>query len=79
MLWLARDGVSMVSLQNGEYRIEASAVPEPGGSCCVTAEVFEGRRMVRGYWRRLAAPAGDLRDVEWRVAEDVARMSSESE
>jgi hypothetical protein len=69
----------MVTLQKGGYRIEAAAVPEPGGFCCVTAEVFEGRRMVRGYYRSVAASAGDFRDAEREVAEDVARMSSEAE
>ena len=69
----------MVTLQKGGYRIEAGAVPEAGGYCCVTAEVFEGRRMVRGYYRRLAWPSGRYHDAEQAVAEDVARMSSESE
>jgi hypothetical protein len=45
----------------------------------VTAEVFEGRRMVRGYFRTFDAPADRLADVERAVAEDVARMSSEAE
>jgi hypothetical protein len=69
----------MVTLQKGGYRIEAAAVPEAAGYCCVTAEVFEGRHMVRGYYRRLALPSGGYHDAEQAVAEDVARMSSESE
>jgi len=45
----------------------------------VTAEVFEGRRMVRGYFRTLAAPSDRLADVERAIAEDVGRMSCEAE
>lgn len=69
----------MITLERGSFRIEAAAVTERGGLCCVTAEVFEGRRMVRGYFRTLAAPSDQLADVERAVAEDVARMSSEAE
>ena len=52
---------------------------EPGGFCCITAEVFEGRRMVRGYYRRMEVPASRYPQAEMEVAEDVARMTSESE
>jgi hypothetical protein len=69
----------MITLQRGSFRIEASAIAERGGHCCVTAEVFEGRRMVRGYFRTFDAPADRLADVERAVAEDMARMSSEAE
>ena len=69
----------MITLNRGALRIEASAVAEPGGYCFVTAEVFEGRRMVRGYYRRLAAQTNDCQQVEREVAEDVARMTGEAE
>jgi hypothetical protein len=69
----------MITLERGSFHIEASAVAEAGGRCCVTAEVFEGRRMVRGYFRTLVAPSDRLADVERTIAEDVARMSSEAE
>jgi hypothetical protein len=75
----AADGETMVILQRDNFRIEAAAVAERGGLCCVTAEVFEGRRMVRGYFRTLAAPSDRLADVERAIAEDVARMSCEAE
>jgi len=69
----------MITLKRGGLRIEAAAVPESGGFCCVTAEVFEGQKMVRGYYRRLQVPADAYSDAEREVAEDVARMSCESE
>jgi hypothetical protein len=69
----------MITLQRDNYRIEAAAVAERGGLCCVTAEVFEGRRMVRGYFRTLAAPSERFADVERAIAEEVARMSCEAE
>jgi len=69
----------MITLKRGGFRIEAAAVPEPDGSCCVTAEVFEGTRMVRGYYRTLQVPANDCSRAEREVAEDVARMTGEAE
>jgi hypothetical protein len=69
----------MVTLKRGGFRIEAAAVPEPEGFCCVTAEVFEGPRMVRGYYRRLLLPPTRYREAERQVALDLARMASESE
>jgi len=69
----------MVTLNRGGFRIEAAAVPELDGSCCVTAEVFEGTQMIRAYYRRLQVPATGYPGAEREVAEDVARMSSESE
>ncbi|MCK7577630.1 MAG: hypothetical protein MZV65_18695 [Chromatiales bacterium] len=69
----------MITLERGGFRIEAAAVAERGGLCCVTAEVFEGGRMVRGYFRTFAAPSDGLADVERAIAEDVARMSCEAE
>jgi hypothetical protein len=45
----------------------------------VTAEVFEGQRMVRGYYRRLLLPPTRYREAERQVALDLARMASESE
>jgi hypothetical protein len=69
----------MITLQRGNLRIEVAAVPEPNGFCCVTAEVFEGRRMVRGYYRRMQAAPDEFRAAEINVAKDVARMSGESE
>ena len=38
----------MVTLFRDHLRIEAVAVPEPDGSCCVTAEGYAGAKMVRG-------------------------------
>jgi hypothetical protein len=73
------DDPIMITLQRDNYRIEAAAVAERDGLCCVTAEVFEGRRMVRGYFRTLAAPSDRLADVERAIAEDVGRMSCEAE
>ena len=67
----------MFTLRRGSFRVETSAVAEPGGACFVTAEVFEGRRMVRSYWRRIDRPDADA--AERDVAEDVARMSGEAE
>lgn len=69
----------MITLKRNGFRVEASAVAEPDGSCCVTAEVFQGRRMVRGYYRRVEATSDRFGEVEREVAEDVARMSSEAE
>lgn len=69
----------MITLRRDGFRVEASAVPEPDGLCCVTAEVFQGRRMLRGYYRRLEVPFAQYREAERQVAEDVARMSSEAE
>jgi len=69
----------MITLKRGGFRIEAAAVPESGGFCCVTAEVFDGPKMVRGYYRRLQVPADGFSSAEREVAEDVARMSCESE
>ncbi len=69
----------MITLMRDGFRVEAAAVPEPDGACCVTAEVFAGKRMVRGYYRRLHVPPEGYRDAEREIAEDVARMSSESE
>lgn len=69
----------MVTLKRGGFRIEAAAVPEPDGFCCVTGEVFEGPRMVRGYYRRLRLPSEGYREAERQVALDLARMTSESE
>jgi hypothetical protein len=69
----------MIMLKRGGFRIEAAAVPDSGGFCCVTAEVFEGARMVRGYYRRVQVPASGFPGAEREVAEDVARMTSESE
>jgi hypothetical protein len=69
----------MVTLQRGAFRIEASAVPEPGDQCCVTAEVYEGTRMVRGYFRTLPIASNAYAAAEREVAEDVARMTSEAE
>lgn len=69
----------MITLNRGSFRIEAGAVAEPGGFCCITAEVFEGRRMVRGYYRRMEVPASGYPQAEMEVAEDVARMTSEAE
>lgn len=69
----------MITLKRGGFRIEAAAVPETGGFCCVTAEVFEGPRMVRGYYRRLQVASDGYPDAEREVAEDVARMTCESE
>jgi len=37
--------------------------------------VFEGPRMVRGYYRRLQVPSDAYPDAEREVAEDVARMA----
>jgi hypothetical protein len=67
----------MFTLSRGSFRVETAAIPEPGGACFVTAEVFEGRRMVRSYWRRVERPDADM--AERDVAEDVARMSGEAE
>ena len=69
----------MITLFRDELRIEATAVPEPDGFCCVTAEVYAGKRMLRGYYRRVHVPPGGYRDAELEVAEDVARMSGEAE
>ena len=69
----------MITLTRGDFRIEAAAVPESGGFCCVTAEVFDGPKMVRGYYRRLQVAADGYSSAEREVAEDVARMSCESE
>ena len=69
----------MITLQQGVFRIEAAAVPEPDGSCFVTAEVFHGRQMLRGYYRRLPVPLNRYGDAERQVAEDVARMASQAE
>jgi hypothetical protein len=69
----------MITLHRGSFRIEASGVPEPGGACFVTAEVYEGRRMVRGYYRRVEMDDTDVRQAEWNVAEDVAQMTGEAE
>lgn len=69
----------MVTLKRGGFRVEASAVAEPDGLCCVTAEVYEGPRMVRGYYRRLRVPETRFGEAEREVALDVARMTAESE
>ena len=69
----------MVTLNRGGFRIEAAAVAEPNGFCCVTAEVFDGMKMIRVYYRRLQVSSNRYPEVEWEVAEDVARMSSEAE
>lgn len=69
----------MITLERGAFRVEASAIAESGGRCCVTAEVYEGRRMVRGYFRTLAIPADRLAELERAIAEDVARMSCQAE
>ena len=69
----------MIVLERCGFRVEASAFAESGGRCCVTAEVFDGGRMVRGYFRTFAAPPDGLADVERATAEDVARMSCEAE
>jgi hypothetical protein len=69
----------MIMLKRGGFRIEAAAVPDSAGYCYVTAEVFEGPKMVRGYYRRLQVPANGYPGAEREVAEDVARMTSESE
>lgn len=69
----------MITLSRHGLRVEAAAVPEPDGTCCVTAEVFDGSRMIRGYYRKLELASNSLADAEREVAEDVARMSAESE
>lgn len=69
----------MVTLDCGSLRIEAAAVPEPDGGCFVTAEVYEGLRMLRSYCRRIDAPTNDLQAAARGLAEEVARMASESE
>jgi len=69
----------MIMLKRGGFRIEAAAVAESDEYCCVTAEVFEGPRMVRGYYRRLQVPSARYAEAEREVAEDVARMTAETE
>jgi len=69
----------MITLQRDGLRIEAAAVPESDGSCCVTAEVFRGRRMIRGYYRCMQIPAAGYFQAEREVAEELACMSSEAE
>jgi hypothetical protein len=69
----------MITLSRDGFRVEASAVPEPDGFCCVTAEVYQGRKMLRGYYRRVEVTSAHYEEAERQVAEDVARMSSEAE
>ena len=69
----------MITLQRHGLRIEAAAVPEADGACCVTAEVFDGGRMIRGHYRRVPMPANGYPQAEREFAEDVACMSSEAE
>jgi hypothetical protein len=69
----------MVILQRDGLRIEAAAVAEGDGSCCVTAEVFEGVRMIRGYYRRMDIPPEAYRQAEREVAEELACMTGEAE
>ena len=69
----------MVTFNHGGFRIEAAAVPEPDGFCCVTAEVFDGMKMIRGHYRRLQVPLNGYPEAEREFAEDVASMSSEAE
>ena len=63
--------------RNG-YRVEAGAVPERDGCYYVTAELFEGNRMVRGFYRRMCAQASAA-NAERELAEDVVLMSSQAE
>lgn len=69
----------MLTMNRGGFRIEAGATNERDGSCCVTAEVFHGRHMIRGYYCRIEIPSGGLSQAEREVAEQVARMACEAE
>ena len=69
----------MFTLSRDGLRVEASAVPEADGTCCVTAEVFDGSKMIRGYYRKLETTPVSFAEAEREVAEDVARMSTEAE
>ncbi len=69
----------MITLQRDGLRIEAAAVPETDGSCCVTAEVFRGPRMIRGYYRRMEIPPAGYGQAEREIAEELACMAGEAE
>ncbi len=69
----------MTTLERNGVRIETAAVPEVDGSCCVTAEVFEGEKMIGTYYRLVKQPQGDLAQAEREIAESVARMAAQAE
>lgn len=69
----------MIVLHRDGLRIEAAAIPEHDGSCCVTAEVYDGVRMVRGYYRHVDVPAEHHVEAARTIAEELACMSAESE
>lgn len=69
----------MITVQRDGMRVEASAVQEPDGFCCVTAEVFAGTRMVRGYYRRIDVPPECYLKAAREVAEELACMAGEAE
>ncbi|MDQ6619782.1 MAG: hypothetical protein M3Z31_08815 [Pseudomonadota bacterium] len=69
----------MITLNCDGLRVEAALVAEPDGTCCVTAEVFEGSHMIRGYYRKVQVEPEGYADAEREVAEDVARMCTEAE
>jgi hypothetical protein len=69
----------MIVLHRDGLRIEAAAIPELDGSCCVTAEVFDGSRMIRGYYRHVEATPARHAEAARAVAEELACMSSEAE
>ncbi|MEO5702135.1 MAG: hypothetical protein ABIS17_06800 [Casimicrobiaceae bacterium] len=69
----------MITVQRDGIRIEASAVQEPDGGCCVTAEVYAGTRMVRGYYRHLDVPPDSYQKAAREVAEELACMAGEAE
>ncbi len=70
---------SMLTLQRNGLRIEAAAIQEQDGTCCVTAEVFRGQRMIRSYYRHLQVPPEAFAQAERDVAEQVASMAAEAE